>query len=654
LVLAGREYAVGGISMSKPAIFFAAPSVVFAIGCHSSTPPEPDSGPAHIAVSPTAFISHRAEWEHRKELFAQAKKPVHPKPPPTDPHTASCLKNVTSDWTSLKACLDNRQSETTSPHKLMAAGAQPQNPCSALLVPAWDFSPLGNDSNTCTDAAHSCATYEQVFSRYGCGGGPNYEPKFPTSVFWRTHGDMPSSTSLILHPHLLTPGTIFEFVCDTTTVGSGTTSGVVPKNVIAKQALNIDFGVSAASFVGNMFSDSTQGQNPIGWVDSQVPGSDGGLTTVDLMTQPDNLITTGPNRFDVNELNSVTNGDTYAILRPSQIWLQDFTGGTAALGPAAFPSFEISDVFMLNCWVQTSGIVGGVSQSKTVLNNVSVIQSRFDSVLQMKGARLFNTLITSAPSVSQDSVQMTSGSITSAFGADGVDGPSFGGTIPDYGNWFLQDTMWHGRFSLIGDSITSMETIYLDGVDHIQPGFYTVNGSVSAGLSCNPCPQWYGNGTVFTWSRGYYSWLDSTNPIPPSNQRAFNGVTVLGWDGGFSYAVDPLHKPLYAEWRPLNATALYTTFANGGFDGLAFSADMTTGWENFAHTLNAVPQTPVIWPTNYGGTGFDSGCPDGAPVIGGGTSPIPLRCGPTPTTGGTVFCNTTAGGLQWVAPGSCI
>ena len=643
--------------------------------CHGHAPAPRDAGPATDAGPPPAQHApepdptsamakadaagstvgiasggiERLKRHRPKSPAERATRPVVHAPP--DPYAAACAKSAT-DKASLMSCLTRDYHPSapvpqTAPQDaggkiVLASAVRPPNHCPALDVANWYFapagaSPPGNDENTCVTAGSPCLTPQEVMSRWGCGAGPVSSPYLKAVVTWNFLGDMPSSTSFHLDPVMASPGGGFIENCATTTIATGTLSGVVPKNRTNSQALWANLGASAPSYVGYQIIDNTRsaalGYTVQAWVDKDILASDGGVTNVVELTQPLGHIAV-PYIFTEPPDDLWANGDSYTIVRPGQIYMPEMSGvcdeypcweGYPSNG--AYPSVQ-------NCWIQNPG----GSETMGTYTQVTFNLSRIDTAMKDIFINLNNSISTFGP-IEHRNITINAGSLSEQ-------GDVSGGIIANQftgqdgvGAWIYSDTIIHGSINI--DGYISFESAYVDAL----PPYETTatiqdNGYVYPIFTTYNTPVIYGNVGVYVWQNGYWS-VDSNNSNPIFGSGV--NMTIQGPGGVLTNAVaiDYSVNPIQFYNRPLTQASFFQTVQAGGFGGIALEDNLMGGYYNWEPTYPGAPTTYVAPPTG-GGTGLDAGPPAGAPIVGGGPT-LPYQFGAVCAAGQPILSGGTLG-----------
>jgi hypothetical protein len=604
-----------------------------AIGCSTSKPTKviTDAGDGyHPYVDPLSMPASAipGPLQHWRDLQLAAKdarehKVTPPPPMPPDWRIVECAKPTTRF--EQEKCLAGVAAEPAeildAGHKFGSATGHPLPSCPAQLIPTWHVSASGSRDNSGTDAGHPVSSFSDIFERWGCGGDPVSDFSLgDTSVQILVESDLPASTKWSLRVQEQGAG-LFNVTCGSAVATSGSFSGVVANTYVTSQALNANLGVSAAADVGLQYLDTTASPAAIGWVDSQVPGADGGLTNAALLTQP--LIQLGDSQNDV-----VANGHNFSILQPYKIYVQEYDHEYAtAAHRYSYPQMGANPQFT-NCWFANSS---GAGTRLIFRGTVDIEQSRIDPMLKYSDLRLHNTLVTTnSDPGGGDSIVITGGSITSAGAWDTANGWYFGGDTKNYGNWLNSNVIMHGAVTF-GAGTTSLAAVYLDSLDHAHGGNIYINGIVApSGFAGFPAPRFYGKGNVQVWAGGFLALDDSG--FTPATQHSFEtGITLTTDPDPNMIARDWVHTPVLSYWCPINVTNLFTSLVvtNGqvttcGFDSNAVGSDQRTTIWNFqwgpGHP-GVGTQTPVVFGPPQGGLGFSNPGPAGnVPISDGGGS----------------------------------
>lgn len=258
-------------------------SVALAIECNAHVNVEP----THTTSTPAAPIAKRHGLPKRGNRQAL---------------TPSCA-GVTSKQ-ALSACLEKAK---TNSKLLGVTRPAPINPYWA--VPDWFFSSAGSDNNSCIDAAHPCATPEEVYARWG-----TFTPVLSHVTF---HILTDIDSTHLFHSECIGSARIgniseLDLVGSTITLATGSVVAATNMDRVNPPPLGtlptIDLGVPAASFVDHEFVDVTRGS--MGWI---ISASGNTVTTGPVMQlQPD---FDGGLMFQPPELNNITIGDTWQIRR---------------------------------------------------------------------------------------------------------------------------------------------------------------------------------------------------------------------------------------------------------------------------------------------------------------------------------------------------
>ena len=620
--------------------------------------PGPDPTSAMARTDAGAGVEDRV----RSYLEAHRPKPLPPPPkafvkPSPDAEAEACgAKPRDAQVACFADLLANRKGAAPKPDAgahLLGSAVRPPPICPAWAVANWYFSPSGNDGNSCTTIGSPCLTPNEVLSRYGCGGNPVLDPQL-SGVTWNILGDMPYSSHFELNPRLLPGlgGGGFVINVSTTTIASGTLSGVVPKRHATSQALNANLGSGAASYYGMQIVNTTHPSQA--WVDKIVSGN------VALITQPISGPTTaigsGP-YVTIAEVDTWANGDSYNIVRPSKFYMDAMHPIYETFeGEGNYPFFGYMPE-VVNGWLADdtgNGLQG-------TFKGVNFVHSRVDMILNMSQGAFKDSFLYMGPAAMTEPV-VYAGMMSSQF--TNVNYIVVTSTSSEQqGGWWFDDAILHGLLVLNPAGSTTFDGSGLYCDNNFAGG---AGGILTIGLVFPlnaPSPYIYGNCTITQFQNGFFSYL-TTSPTSPSSQIFGPGVVLVMQDqNGTALAIDRTHAPALLWSRPFTAANLFTTLELGGFGGIALPDNLNGGYYNWGNETISPSPTNVVWDTPYGGTGLDAGVPDGDIVTGGGpnapfTYVPPIVCpaddlpvgtgnsnlfscsNPQPTNGQTLIFNT--------------
>jgi hypothetical protein len=590
--------------------------VLYLVACgHKAAPELPhDAGSTETTPDPHVqdavnlagqLFGRQYDKNFAKKVQDASKIRSHPprNPPKPNPPVDACTESAT-DKASLMGCLSAPPAPSDGGTVKFASAIRPPSHCPALDVAAWHVNDsTGNNNNTCTDSAHPCKDPQEVFERWGCGGPPNLTPLFTSTSTLYLDSDLPSSTMFSLSPEAGL-GANFTIQCATTVFATGLTLGAVTlKNRPIGQYLNVNLGAGASSYVGLLIHNITR--SSINYVDSIVSGN------VALVVQP---VATSD---DATEVDTWTAGDSYEILRPSQVYLSKLRGKYAAN----------STLSLRDCWQQ------GGSQSPDIGGFEAIQESRFDVLSTFTGTTGFATLVKAATGYN---VWWYSSSLTSFVfdsGNSQVDGTAFQGV----GNNVDNDTVIHSISGLDFGTYLFYGKVYIDFNFEVQGNLWNIlDGSPKVYgpyvITTDP-----GATILFPYGGAVSTFVGVGNP----NGGQIGATQFIAFD----------RKRSPAQWysgRSLNPTLLdQTDVPGGGYDGVAILPTLIGGF--ISPQPNPVV-LPYSAPPGNGGTGLDAGCADGSILEGTGLT-TPFMCEPESTFVSTI---AVGGDLQGTLPNPLI
>lgn len=437
----------------------------------------------------------------------------------------------------------------------------------------------GSDNNSCTVSfANACQTFAAIFARLGSYNAIATAPAMTIHV----QGDMPSTDPLPPWNPQTQGTTSANLTGSPVTVATGTLAGVVIKNRSGGQELNANLGAAALTYLGLRIC--VPARTACGYVDKQISG------TVMRITQPQ--LTTTYN----NEVDSWANGDSFVISRPPKVYVSStnnlFVSGIQIM-QSGLNQVHIDDTLLFDSIIDPNASVITNNTTVSDVYQVGTIGATFRDTLVLSGA---------ITSVTLDG--------SSSLGSDVI---VYGGT----------------QFNAGGGS-PSYDFVFIDSA-----GILTFSG----GGQVFPfqASAFYGKTYEISVVHAFLEYYGQNFPGPPSAASSFLGTgQLLTLFGGTQATACDITKDfeLCHPGRLLSIANMDLPYSSGGFQGIALSNDLRSGYENFNNTGGPTTPTQTIIDTLHGGTGLglDGGCPDGG-VLGG----IPLACIPqTGTSGPTV------------------
>ena len=472
---------------------------------------------------------------------------------PADPRVLACINRYT-DWPSIRDCIG---AEGPSPadagaDRKFGAVRPPGTANQAWLVPDWYVDPAGgNDRATCVTAGAPCKSFGEIRNR--SQGASTLAQT--TTIHLLTSDTM--SDPFALDPTIVTGGSL-TLLCSTTTLSSGTLSGVVPKNRNAGQALNVNLGASAAGAVGNLLNNTTRAA--WSFVDGIVSGN------VVRMQQP--FLTD-----DVTEVDTYTNGDSWTVQQP-------VTAYVSVMQPNVIDAAGFVEV--LHCNVPPGPNSSFLTATGTT---VSFQESTVGAIVLGKGITVANAMLTGGPTLEDSFV--IGGELTQPIILGRGGGSEIG-----------SDVIIHTEAIIAGSGLTRYDFVYTDALFAPTGGtLYPSGPSAFYG----PSYQIQADSSVFYCGTNYPATCSAANSF-------LGGPTLTLFNAATANAYDRTTSPAQL-WpnRALTVANLDTPVAGGGFDGLAESNVLGIGFYNFNKPGTSVTPTPIVWPVPNGGTGATSG-----------------------------------------------
>ena len=583
---------------------------VLSIGCSRRPATEHDAGTANqLLASPTVMLTADAgnsagalSWMRQKSALAPGSPPKFEEKigAPPDSRVMACVRTATDKQT-LMTCFDALKVAPAHKPGLFGSVAPPIM-CPTQGVPTWYYGPGGNNNNTCVTAGSPCDPLTgpmEIQERMGCGGGATTSPVSAqaTTIQLTGNASQPAANQPVVsvwEPILQDTGS-FTIACPLTQIGSGTLGTVTPKNRLAGQALTIDLGASASSYVNRLLINTTR--NAQSYVDNIVSGN------VVLMNQPMDL--------NDNEVDTYATNDSYTVQEPGILYLNAFK---PICGAEVQPNY-----FPVNCakkaQIQYCHIPAISHESATLwniaLSSVWVRWSYLGGNADLEGVRVSNSIVGSAHNWSNS--LLIGGNGHSLFVT---------GVGNQYGSYFGNDAILHGTTVFPPGSISTVDAIAFDDGSS-GPAFVTAQGLIFPGDVVQ------GSGVP---EQAY-----STNPAsaPSTIQTQYAGSWFYSGPGGT--AVNSFSTNLI----------LKTDMISGGMT-IDYPTNPSSIWNSRSMTLANIDRS--VSAGGLGGNVFNSTWQGGFFPFGfGQPTPIPYQSQPQTAIGAPP---TIPGLAAWHGPGN--
>lgn len=445
------------------------------------------------------------------------------------------------------ACRPSPGEHQTKPKPSMAMAMV----SSAFTVPAWyidgsNTTGCASDGNTCQSATCGgigvgpCSTYASIINRWGTAS-PTIAQS--TRVTFLSNDNEPP---FYVTPAVTAAGSFF-MTGTLSTVGSGTLSSATQRNRATGQLLSVNLGQSVAPFVGLILKDVTK--SVYAWIDSSSSG------TTAVLSQP--FTSTAECIFVSSESDTVTGGDTFQIIQPSQVNVRSFNPALPinTLVPSIQSCFE-------NIWVPD--LSGTPSTSSFDFNaTTQATLSRIDPTAYFRSEKVsleavynfndnWNGGAQASATASLNSANLIGG-ILYASESYSDQGSSNGMYILDGG------IILHGFVLMTGGALGD---VYVKSFLDLVKEFIQIGQNVGPGVIWGPGELQVGPGVVLTMRTG----LTATQAFQQTGGFFFGNFSNIGTACGIDVTGDP------AVWhcgRTLTPAHIDGTIASGGFGGSA-------------------------------------------------------------------------------------
>jgi hypothetical protein len=486
---------------------------------------------------------------------------------PPDPRVEAC-KTATADKpyldpNGLKACLDRLSNGAfvVAPDAGQKVGAaRPPPRCPIAQISPVHIKSTGNNGNSCVDSAHPCADPMEWQARSGCGGNSNEEPWNNTAVQYVFDDSMIPAQDFAVRPHIAEDGS-FDITCAMTQIGSGTLGTVTVKNNLASQALNVDLGASAASYVNSLIHNTTHDSWAI--VDLIVTGN------VALISQP---FGTGTDL----ELDVWAPGDAYTIQQRGTLYLHQFEPSCGTqFGQTYIPQNCHNAATIHNCQFPSVSHAAGAFWN-TALSHVHMYNSALFGLGDLKSVTASNSIV-STPFLFQNSV-LIGGTANALF---------ISGVGDQYGTYIGSDAIIHGSLIMPPMSLLSYDAFWSDPSAQwfIQGQAYPAHMPGGSAAPYVIARTGHVSGSLL-FSTAFDGMWALDGGTPSNATQSFGAGVVLSTDmGNFAIAQD-VSQPLVTYSRHALTPATFDlSYDQGGFDSrIAFGAGMMNGFINWGLT----------------------------------------------------------------------
>lgn len=515
-----------------------------------------------------------------------------------DPRILACETAI--DGKALMACLDGLMIAAPPDGAWLDAGAHklgatiPTVIPGSWAIPAWFINAsTGLDTNTCVTSGAPCKTLGQIYARWG-----TTDP-FITSVMITLQTALPNTDVLRTHPTNLTGGTGLTVQGVVTTIGSGSLSGLVAKNLAAGQELQANLGASAATYVGQRICNTTHPS--CAKVSKIISGN------IARISQP---VLSSDN---TTEVDTWANGDSFAVSSMPAVYVDNIAGIT--------------------------------------LNNVTVFTTEFGSVFASFCLLEDSALGAATVFYGDNATTVLNSTDEAAF--------SGGGGFELHNNCQLLNGVAHfpvmqgAGWQLGGDVEITLEIELYDnsGISELGPAF------LEAGTYVHTVGLVSTNGAIY--GNGWQLNVDFGTLVYGTTALSFLGTgNIISVNNtGNATTCDYAHFPEQCiSGLPLSIANLDTPYP-AGFGGYARGDNTATAFRKF--NIPPVTPTPYVTPIANGGQPNTSGCPSGQYVGGaaltcstppGSGVSCPINAGTcltgqTPVANGGTGINTCGAGL---------